>query len=73
MKHKVPEQPPLIPADLPVPPCHCGRAAHITTASRTVNGNLVGFYGVACEGKHSIPTAFSTPGGAVRFWSEHLI
>lgn len=74
MKHKVPEQPPVpIPADLSVPPCHCGSEAHITAASRTVNGNLVAFYGVACAGKHKIPTAFSTPESALRFWSEHLI
>ena len=68
------EQPTLsIPEHLSLPPCHCGEAAHFTTATRTVNGNLVPYYGVACTKNHKIPIAFSTPESALRFWSEHLI
>lgn len=64
---------PPIPQHLSLPPCYCGEAAHFTTATRTVNGNLVPYYGVACAKNHKIPIAFSTPESALRFWSEHLI
>ena len=64
---------PTIPQHLSLPPCHCGEAAHFTTATRTVNGVDIVLYGVSCAKNHRIPIAASTPESALRFWSEHLI
>lgn len=76
MKKKSAEQESFISPEsaeaLDIPPCYCGAAAELVHFSRTDVRGPIHFYGVKCSKGHRIPTAFGSPKGAVKFWSETL-